>query len=124
MLITASEVTDVVWMNKHHYLTFRKRITAAGVVLGLTALAPIAQGADLGAAIDLRAFDFDRPDDVRKLYQLLKRAAETACTDTEMSDMRIRTLSWLDCVGDNLEAAIERVDQPALTAYHRAQMPG
>jgi UrcA family protein len=55
-------------------------------------------GAGPHVTIDLRSYNFERPEDVRKLYNLLKLAAESACGDSQITGSRIRTVSWRTCV--------------------------
>jgi len=84
----------------------------------------VVRGANHDGTVDPSTYDLDRPDNVKKLYNLLKRSAESACGDSQIADMHIRTLSWLKCVSETLDAAVERVNRPALTAYHRTRSAG
>mgnify|MGYP001394829084 CR=1 FL=1 len=83
-------------------------------------LAPAVRGAGPDVSIDLRVCNFERPEEVQKLYNLLKRAAESACSDSQITGSHTRTISWLNCIAGALDMAVEAVDRPALTAYHRA----
>jgi UrcA family protein len=96
------------------------RILRAGACAGLLLFTSLAWGGGPDAAIDARAYDLERPEEVQQLYRLLKRAARSACSDSQIADSNVHTLSWLKCVSGMLDAAVERLDRPALTAYHLA----
>jgi UrcA family protein len=90
----------------------------AGACAGLLLFTPLAWGGGSDEAVDVRAYNLERPEEVQQLYRLLKRAAQAACSDSQIADSDVHTLSWLKCVSGMLDAAVERMDRPALTAYH------
>jgi len=97
-----------------------RRILVAGACAWLLLFTPLARGGGSDEAIDARAYDLERPEDVQKLYRLLKQAARSACSDRQIADTDRHTLSWLGCVGGMLDMEVQRIDRPTLTAYHLA----
>ena len=97
-----------------------RRILGMGICAGLLLSTPLARGGGSDAAIDVRAYDLERPEDVQTLYRLLKRAARSACSDRQIADTDVHTLSWLGCVSGMLDMEVQGIDRPTLTAYHLA----
>lgn len=97
-----------------------RRILGAGACAWLLLFTPLARGGSSDEAIDVRAYDLERPEDVQRLYRLLKRAARSACSDRQIADTDVHTLSWLGCVSGMLDMEVQRIDRPTLTAYHLA----
>ena len=96
------------------------RILRTGVCAWLPLFTPLAWGGGAGEIIDTRAYELERPEDVQKLYRLLKRAAQSACSDSQIAETDVHTLSWRKCVSGVLDASIAGIDRPTLTAYHLA----
>jgi UrcA family protein len=67
--------------------------------------------------------DLSHSQGVTVLYQRLKEAAETVCTSQNGRDLGSQT-RYRMCWHSALGAAVAKVNQPALTAYHRAQFEG
>jgi UrcA family protein len=76
-------------------------------------------------AVIVRFSDLDltHSQGVTVLYQRLKNAAETVCALQNGRDLGSQTrykMCWRSALG----TAVAKVDQPALTAYHRAKFDG
>jgi UrcA family protein len=97
-----------------------RRVLGTGVCAGLLLITAPARGGGPDAAIDVRAYDLGRSEDVQKLYRLLKRTAQSACSDRQIADTGVHTLSWLGCVSGLLDMEVRKIDRPTLTAYHLA----
>jgi UrcA family protein len=70
--------------------------------------------------------DLSHSDGVAQLYQRLQGAAEVVCAaqnGRNGSDLGYQT-RYTICRQSALAAAVTKVDQPALTAYHRAKVGG
>jgi UrcA family protein len=88
------------------------------------------QGATLAASLDgssartgsvaVRYADLDlsRPADVKVLYHRIRLAADATCGERELTGAHLPLPSWEQCVAQAVDAAVARVDRPALTAYH------
>jgi UrcA family protein len=67
--------------------------------------------------------DLSHSQGVAVLYHRLKAAAETVCAPQSGRDLKSQarySMCWHSALG----TAVAKVDQPALTAYHRAQFEG
>ena len=64
--------------------------------------------------------DLSRSEGARVLYQRLRGAAETVCAHLVDRDLAIQ-LSHTRCVRAAIRNAVEKVDQPMLTAYYNAR---
>ena len=67
--------------------------------------------------------DLTHGDGVAVLYRRLKRAAETVCALQDGRDLGSQ-MRFKMCWQSALGAAVTKVDQPALTAYYRAESKG
>ncbi len=67
--------------------------------------------------------DLTHSDGVAVLYRRLKGAAETVCAPQNGRDLGSQT-RYKTCWQSALGTAVAKVDQPALTAYYRAQFKG
>jgi UrcA family protein len=106
---------------ENHCLRDYRRILRAGACAALLLVTPLARGSGADdEGVDVQARNLERLDEVQQLYRLLKRAAQAACSDSQIADSSAHTLSWLKCVSGMLDVAVERMDRPALTAYHLA----
>lgn len=83
----------------------------------LSATPPAADGPSI--TIRYADLNLDRPDGVKRLHKRLQVAAEKVCGDPVSLGRRFVSDAWKVCVGKALDAAIAKVDSPALTAYHR-----
>jgi UrcA family protein len=84
--------------------------------------------ADIPSTPTQRVVHFDdlnlaHTEGVAALYKRLRVAAGDTCG---LPDERLleRGRHFQACVADALSAAVARVDQPALSSYHRAQLDG
>ena len=57
------------------------------------------------------------------LYGRLRSAAQAVCTPLNGKDAE-RAAAFKHCVTDAMSSAVTQVDQPALSAYHRAKLQG
>ena len=67
--------------------------------------------------------DLSRSEGATVLYQRLKGAAETVCAPLDDRNLA-RHMGFKACVQTAISTAVAKVDQPALTAYYRAQFKG
>lgn len=98
-------------------------------LLGIATLAAVAT-ANLAAAtpeaheprstvVHYEDLDLSRPEDARRLYGRIKRAARTVCDNNPSSDIK-RLNEYEKCLGQAVTGAVEKVQSEQLTAIHRA----
>jgi len=63
--------------------------------------------------------DLSRPEDARRLYGRIKRAARTVCDNHPSSDIK-RLNEYEKCLGKAMTEAVEKVQSEQVTAIHRA----
>lgn len=63
--------------------------------------------------------DLSRPEDARRLYGRIKRAARTVCDNHPLSDFK-RLDEYEKCLGQAVGEAVEKVQSEQVTAIHRA----
>ncbi len=105
-----------------------KYVLAAAAAATLTLWQAAALGGSLSGAaertqqVTVRYADLDlaQPQDVKILYHRIRRAADLACGERELTGAHLPLPSWSSCVSAAVDAAVVRVDRPALSAYHRA----
>jgi UrcA family protein len=98
------------------------------IALGLGhQLANAAPPADVPSVmVHFADLDLTHSDSVQMLYGRLQAAAETVCASQNGRngrDIGMQTRYRL-CQRGALAAAVAKVDQPGLTAYHQAQLKG
>jgi UrcA family protein len=65
--------------------------------------------------------NLNKREGVQALYRRLQSAAREVCGPVELPGTRIPSAEWKACRTDALRAAVQRVDQPLLNAYHVEQ---
>jgi UrcA family protein len=63
--------------------------------------------------------NLEQPRGVTTLYRRLRLAAQQACGEPQGPGEAIISAEWRACVAQAVERAVDTVDRPALTAYHR-----
>jgi UrcA family protein len=80
----------------------------------------------LSVTVHFADLDLTRSAGAAVLHQRLKTAAETVCGFE--GSVRSRDLGsqkrFQECIWSAIGTAVAKVDQPTLTAYHRAQVTG
>ena len=66
--------------------------------------------------------DLSRPEDARRLYGRIKRAARRVCDNQPSSDSK-RLKEYERCLGQAVTEAVEKVQSEQVTAIHRAHNP-
>jgi UrcA family protein len=66
--------------------------------------------------------DLDRPADVARLYQRIRRAAEDVCGPRLLTGSHVPEASYQLCFADAVAQAVARVDRAALSAYHQQRL--
>jgi len=86
-------------------------------------LASAAEG-DEPQSIVVRYTDLDpsQPDDARRLYSRIKRAARKVCYNDPSSNLE-RLVLYEECRGRAITAAVEKVRSEQVSAIFRAQNP-
>ena len=74
----------------------------------------------LSVTVKFADLDLTRSPGVAALYQRLKGAAEMVCAPIAGQDLA-RQMRFKECIQSAIGTAVAKVDQPALTAYYRAQ---
>lgn len=96
---------------------------AALVTVAAVNLASAAEG-DEPQSIVVRYTDLDpsQPDDARRLYSRIKRAARKVCYNDPSSNLE-RLVLYEECRGRAITAAVEKVRSEQVSAIFRAQNP-
>jgi len=99
-------------------------VVAASAAVLLTAWQGAALGDSLSGvtrsiSVQYSDLDLNRPADVRILYQRITHAAGEACGPKVLTGSQLPLPGWEDCVAHAIDAAVSRLDRPALSAYHR-----
>jgi UrcA family protein len=92
-------------------------VASQGAALG--ASLEVVPGQSVSVAVKYADLDLNRPADVQVLYHRITRAADRACGEREFTGSHLPGPSWEQCVAGAVEQAVERLDRPALSAYHR-----
>jgi UrcA family protein len=66
--------------------------------------------------------NLSQPRGVHLLHARLEKAAASVCGEPLRANSRIVSNEWQACVTQALQRAVDRLDRPALTAYHSARM--
>jgi len=76
----------------------------------------------LSVTVQFADLDLTRSTGAAVLYQRLKGAAETVCApfDARSRDLGSQ-MRFKECMQSAIGTAVAKIDQPALTAYYRAQ---
>ena len=103
------------------------RLTTTITMLGLGLISQLAHA---DAPQDVHLFnvhfadlDLTRSEGAAVLYQRLEAAAKSVCSSLDARDLASQMRSR-GCVQTAIGSAVAKVDQPALTAYYRAQFKG
>ena len=109
----------------HHLNRIVISAALALLVLGAEgALFAVAASADEVRSLSVRYADLDleRPADVARLYQRIRRAAEDVCGPRLLTGSRVPVTGYQPCFADAVAQAVARVDRPALSAYHQQRL--
>jgi len=96
-------------------------VSALGLVSQLANAAPAQDPPTV--VVRFADLDLTHTQGVTVLYQRLKSAAETVCATQNGRDLGSQTrykICWQSALG----TAVAKVDQPALSGYHRAKFGG
>ena len=97
--------------------------SSATILCGLTLAVLLAGGsgpaqAEPSVRIDFENLDLTVPEDVEKLYTRIKLAARMVCSDSS-SPWDAKRMKYIeDCRNAVVADAVDRIDQPLLTALH------
>jgi len=96
-------------------------LLAAAGFLGI-ALQPVTAQADEPRSVTVQYGDLNiaRPEGAARLYERLLQAARQVCEPVDARSLA-HVAQSRRCVRDTLAAAVARVSQPQLTAYHVAK---
>jgi UrcA family protein len=101
-----------------------------GALIALSVLAggfAFAQEPMVGAAntitINYSDLDLTQPDGVKALYRRVATAARQVCKEPSPREIT-RYAEFEACFDDAVTRAVEKVDAPQLTAFHRARSSG
>jgi UrcA family protein len=85
------------------------------------ALASSLQGSPGASSVRVSYADLDlsSPADVARLYQRIHRAAGSVCGPREFTGSHLALPSWTQCVANAVDSTVNRLELPALSAYHR-----
>lgn len=103
------------------------RFLAAAGVSCVLATAGLAQNRSV--VIDTRFVDFDDPDEVGELYNLIVESAERICDSLyRSSDWRSTSASRRerlvhDCMAESVDNAVDEVGEPTLNDLHASRGP-
>lgn len=94
------------------------------VAIGTVNQAGAAPNADAPQSVVVRYTDLEpsRPEDARRLYYRIKRAARTVCFNDPASNIE-RLKAYDKCMQQAITAAVERVRSEQVSAILRAQNP-
>jgi len=99
---------------------------AIGVALAIAAASLIADAASarddgqVSIVVKYRDLDLSQSTDVERLYSRLKSASQKVCYVYDIRDLRMQRIQDA-CTEAALSRAVERVDEPKLTALHAAE---
>jgi UrcA family protein len=102
-------------------MTIARNILGAAVaVLSLAAAAAYADTTSVNHSptqvVRYKDLNLDHPRDVARLFSRISSAADRACGPSSFGGYPKSTV-YQNCYSDAVARAVERVDQPALTAY-------
>lgn len=104
----------------------KRSIAAFALTVVVTGLALPAQ-ADEGAStepnitVKFRDLDLSKPEGVAALYQRIERSARLVCKDSSSPYDAGRVETFERCYQSAIEDAVASINQPQLTAFHRAK---
>jgi UrcA family protein len=112
-------------MLMHQSRSAPSRIIALALAIGAASLiADVASARDDGqvsTVVNYRDLDLSQAADAQRLYARLKRASKEVCyTSLDVRSLRIHRRQEA-CYAEALDRAVERVNEPALTALHSAE---
>jgi UrcA family protein len=99
-------------------------ICVASIAAGLAVnQASAAQSNDAVKSVVVRFSDLDlaQPQDARKLYSRIQRAARSACDDAESPDLA-RFARFHNCVNQAVTRAVSEINVQQVTEIHEAQV--
>lgn len=97
--------------------------TLGVLMLGLATAAPAAAESPLVAestAIRYGDLDLDKTAGVARLYARMQAAAERVCGARYRPGTLLVEPAWRECVAAAVNAAVTKLDRPAVTEYHAA----
>lgn len=112
-------------MLMHQSRSAPSRIIALALAIGAASLiADVASARDDGQVskvVSYRDLDLSRAADTQRLYARLKYASQKVCyTDRDVRSLRVQ-YSQDACYRGALDRAVQRVNEPRLTALHAAE---
>jgi UrcA family protein len=96
-------------------------LAAAQCMSGQLAYADSTSKAAQYVAVPYADLNLTRVEGATALYTRLRWAARQVCAPLESRELE-RAQLYKSCVADALASAVAKVDQPLLTAYHRAKL--
>jgi len=116
--------TDHTWETAMNRLTITTLIIATGLGCQLANAVPPEDAP--AVTVQFADLDVTHSDGVARLYGRLQAAAERVCAshDGRIGSDIASQARYKSCRQSALATAVAKVDQPALTAYYRAQVAG
>jgi UrcA family protein len=96
-------------------------LAAAQCISGQLAYADSTAKSPQYVAVPYADLNLTRVEGATALYTRLRWAAREVCASLESRELE-RAQLYKACVADAVATAVAKVDQPLLTAYHRAQL--
>ena len=96
-------------------------LTAALASLSLPAQADPAASSEPNITVKFRDLDLTKAEGVATLYQRIERSARLVCTDSSSPYDAGRVETFQRCYQAAIQDAVASINQPTLTALHRAK---
>jgi UrcA family protein len=71
--------------------------------------------------ISARDLDLSKSEDVAKLYQRIKSAANKACGNDVVTGSRLESQNMKECVAQAVNGTVEQMNIPTLSSYHKQE---
>lgn len=112
-------------MLMHQSRSAPSRVIGLALVIGMTSLVvDIASAKEddgrVSLVVNYSDLDLSQSTDAQRLYGRLKYASKQVCWSYESRNMRMQRLQE-ECFEGALNRAVERVNEPKLTALHAAE---
>jgi UrcA family protein len=111
-------------MLMHQSRSASVRVVGTALVIAAASLfASVASATDdsgVSTVVTYRDLNPAHSADAQRLYARLKYAAQKVCAGYDMRDFKMQRLQD-DCYAGALSRAVEKVNEPALTALHAAE---
>lgn len=105
----------------------KRSIVAFTLTAALTSLSLPVQAGEPAAStepnikVKFRDLDLSKPEGAATLYQRIERSARLVCTDSSSPYDAGRVETFQRCYQGAIQDAVASIDQPLLTALHRAK---